>query len=295
MKIGIALPQYGGHARAELVAGFARDAEAAGFDSLWVGDRALTPVAPSDLYPGHTPDNPYPPGFKTFLDPLTVLTVAASATSRVRLGTSTLNAPWYPPLLLARTLTSLDQVSNGRLDAGLGIGWMRDEYTAVNADFSKRGARLDEILDILHGIWAEETFGHEGPHWTIPRSYVGLHPVQRPGPPVLLGGFTQAAMRRVGRRADGWVGITLPPETRAALWETARRAAEEAGRDPDVLQQHIRHNPAPDASCEDIAAVLAGVRDFGADSCFIDLQQSVPTPDRALELGIKVLDCVRGS
>ncbi|MEU8549293.1 TIGR03619 family F420-dependent LLM class oxidoreductase [Streptomyces roseoverticillatus] len=293
MKIGIALPQYGSHARAELIAGFARDAEAAGFDSLWVGDRALTPVAPSDLYPGHTPDNPYPPGFTTFLDPLTVLTVAAAATSRVRLGTSTLNAPWYPPLLLARTLTSIDQLSNGRLDAGLGIGWMRDEYTAVNADFSRRGAHLDEILDILHGIWTEDIFGHEGPHWTIPRSYVGLRPVQRPGPPVLLGGFTPAAMLRIGRRADGWVGITLPPAAHAGLWATARRAAEEAGRDPDALQQHIRHNPGPDASCEDIAAVLAGVRDSGADSCFIDLQQSVPTPDRALELGIKVLERVR--
>ncbi|MBF6050183.1 TIGR03619 family F420-dependent LLM class oxidoreductase [Streptomyces sp. NRRL B-1677] len=293
MKIGIALPQFGDHARAELVAGFARDAEAAGFDSLWVGDRALAPVAPSDLYPGYTPDNPYPPGFKTVLDPLTVLTVAAAATSRVRLGTSTLNAPWYPPLLLARTLTSIDQVSNGRLDAGLGIGWMRDEHAAVNSDFSKRGARLDEILDILHGIWSEDVFGHEGGHWTIPRSYFGLHPVQRPGPPVLLGGVSAAAMRRIGSRADGWVGITLPPEARAGLWATARRAAEEAGRDPDALQQHIRHNPGPDASSEDIAAVLADVRDSGADGCFIDLHQSVPTPERALELGIKTLERVR--
>lgn len=293
MQIGIALPQYGSHARAESIAGFARDAEAAGFDSLWVGDRSLTPVSPSDIYPGHTPENPYPPEYRTFLDPLTVLTVAATATSRARLGTSTLNAPWYPPLLLARTLTSLDRVSHGRLDVGLGVGWLRDEYTAVNADFSRRGAHLDEILDILQGIWTEETFGHEGPHWTIPRAHVGLRPVQRPRPPVCLGGFTRAAMRRIGRRADGWVGVTLPPEAHAGLWGMARRAAEEAGRDPDVLRQHIRHNPRPDASGEDIAAVLSGVRDSGADSCFIDLQQSVREPDEALDLGIKVLDRVR--
>ncbi|MEV0503534.1 LLM class flavin-dependent oxidoreductase, partial [Streptomyces spectabilis] len=177
MHIGIALPQYGTHARAESIAPFARDAEAAGFDSLWVGDRSLTPVAPSDLYPGHTPENPYPAEYKTFMDPLTVLTVAAAATGRVRLGTSTLNAPWYPPLLLARSLTTLDRVSGGRLDVGLGIGWLRDEYTAVNADFGKRGARLDEILDVFAGMWTEETFEHEGPHWRIPRSYVGLRPV----------------------------------------------------------------------------------------------------------------------
>lgn len=293
MQIGIALPQYGTHARTAAIAGFARDAEAAGFDSLWVGDRSLTPVVPSDLYPGHTPENPYPPEYTTFLDPLTVLTVAATATRRARLGTSTLNAPWYPPLLLARTLTSLDQVSGGRLDAGLGIGWMRDEYRAVNADFGRRGALLDEILDFLHGIWTEETFAHEGPQWTVPRAHVGLRPVQQPGPPVLLGGFSPAAMRRVGRRAAGWAGVVLPPEARTALWATARRAAEEAGRDPDTLRQLLRHNPRPGTSAEDIATVLRGVRDAGADGCFIDLQQCVTEPEEALELGVEVLGRVR--
>ncbi|ARZ66044.1 monooxygenase [Streptomyces albireticuli] len=293
IDIGIALPQYGTHARAEAIAGFARDAEAAGFDSLWVGDRSLTPVEPSDIYPGHTPENPYPPEYKTFLDPVTVLTVAATATSRARLGTSTLNAPWYPPPLLARTLTSLDLVSGGRLDVGLGIGWLRDEYTAVNADFAERGARLDEILGILKGMWTHEEFAHEGPHWTIPRSHVGLRPAQRPHPPVYLGGFSPAAMRRVGRVADGWVGVVLPPEARAGLWGTARRAAEEAGRDPEALRQVLRHNPRPGATCEDIAGVVAGVRASGADGCFVDLQQCVREPDEALELGIKVLDHVR--
>ncbi|MEU1817091.1 TIGR03619 family F420-dependent LLM class oxidoreductase [Streptomyces roseifaciens] len=293
MEIGIALPQYGSHARAESVAGFARDAEAAGFDSLWVGDRALTPVDPSDIYPGHTPENPYPEQYKTFLDPLTVLTVAATATSRVRLGTSTLTAPWHPPLLLARTLTSLDHVSGGRLDVGLGVGWLRDEYTAVNADFGRRGARLDEILDVLHGIWSETEFAHDGPHWTIPRAHVGLRPVQQPRPPVYLGGFSPAAMRRIGRRADGWAGVALAPGVHAGLWSMARRAAEEAGRDPDALRQHIRHNPRPGDSPEDIAAVLAGVRDSGADSCFVDLQQSVSGPQEALDLGVKVLERVR--
>ncbi|MCI3932396.1 TIGR03619 family F420-dependent LLM class oxidoreductase [Streptomyces sp. AN091965] len=293
MHIGIALPQYGTHAREESIAPFARDAEAAGFDSLWVGDRSLTPVAPSDLYPGHTPDNPYPPEYKTFMDPLTVLTVAAAATTRVRLGTSTLNAPWYPPLLLARTLTTLDRVSGGRLDAGLGIGWLRDEYTAVNADFGKRGARLDEILDVLEGIWTEETFEHEGPHWRIPRSYVGLRPVQQAGPPVYLGGFSPAAMARVGRRAAGWVGVTLPPEALAGLWSIARGAAEAAGRDPGALRREIRHNPKPGASAEEIAGVLRGVRGAEVEGCFVDLQQCVREPGAALDLGARVLDLLR--
>ncbi|MFB7055384.1 TIGR03619 family F420-dependent LLM class oxidoreductase [Streptomyces vinaceus] len=293
MKIGISLPQYGSHARALAIAGFARDAEAAGFDSLWVGDRSLTPVAPSDVYPGHPSEIPYPPQYKTFLDPLAVLTVAATATSSVRLGTSTLNAPWYPPLLLARSLTSLDQLSNGRLDAGLGIGWLRDEYTAVNVDFSRRGALMEEILDILSGIWTEETFDHEGPQWSIPRAFVGLRPVQSPGPRLLLGGFSSAAMRRVGRRADGWAGAALPPEIHTDLWAIARRAAEDAGRDPDALHQVIRHNPGPGDSAEDMAAVLRGVRDLGADGAFLDLQQCVDEPDHALAVGADVLDRIR--
>ncbi|KNB54087.1 TIGR03619 family F420-dependent LLM class oxidoreductase [Streptomyces caatingaensis] len=293
MQTGIALPRYGTHARTEAIAGFARDAEEAGFASLWAGDRSLTPVAPGDLYPGHTPDNPYPPEYRTFLDPLTVLTVAATATRRVRLGTSTLNAPWYPPLLLARSLTSLDRVSDGRLDAGLGTGWMRDEYAAVNADFTRRGALLDEILDILHGIWTEETFEHQGPQWTIPRAHVGLRPVQRPHPPVLLGGFSAAALRRVGRRADGWAGVLLPPEAHTALWTTARRAAASAGRDPDALRQCLRHNPRPGATPETVATALRQARDLGADSCFLDLQQCVREPDEALELGIEALERTR--
>ncbi|MFC5720464.1 TIGR03619 family F420-dependent LLM class oxidoreductase [Streptomyces gamaensis] len=294
MDIGIALPQHGTHARPETIAAFARDAEAAGFDSLWVGDRTLAPTEPSDVYPGGTPENPLPPAHRTFLDPLTVLTVAATATSRVRLGTSTFTAPLHPPVLPARALTTLDRVSGGRLDVGFGVGWLRDEYTATGADFGERGARLDEFLDVLHGIWTQEEYGHEGTYWHIPRSHFGLRPLQQPHPPVYLGGVSPAAMRRVGRRAAGWMGVVLPAEAHAALWETARRAAREAGRDPDALRQRLRLNPGPGSTAEEITAALSGVRDPGAD-CFIDLQGCVREPEEALSLGVKVLELLRGA
>jgi probable F420-dependent oxidoreductase len=292
MRIGIALPQYGTHARPARIAEFARDAEAAGFDSFWVSDRVLTPVEPSDIYqaPGYTRQNPYPREFTTFLDPLTVLTVAATATTRARLGMSSLNAPWYPPLLLARTLTTLDQLSAGRLDVGLGIGWMRDEAAALNTDFGKRGARLDEILDILQGIWTENPFAHEGPHWRIPPSHVDLRPVQRPHPPLLLGGMSPAALRRAGRKAAGWLGVALTPGRHAALWAVVRRAAEEAGRDPSTLRQEIRWSLEPGATPESIAAGLAGIRATEVDGCFLDLQQAVREPAEALDLGIRALE-----
>lgn len=292
MDIGITLPQYGSHARADLIASFAREAEEIGFDSFWVGDRSLTPVEPSDVYPGHTPENPYPREYTHFLDPLTVLTVAATATTRPRLGTSTLNAPWYPPLLLARSLTSLDQVSGGRLEPGFGVGWLRDEYTSVNADWTKRGKHLDEILDLLAAIWTQNPFEHRGTEWTVPSSHVDLRPVQPGGPPVLLGGFTPAAMRRIGRRAAGWAGVFLPDEAQAALWGMARGAAEEAGRDPDALRQQIRVNVKPGQSAEEVAAMLRAVRAWGADGAFVELQQAVREPGEALELGAKIRDLV---
>ncbi|MGW7413630.1 TIGR03619 family F420-dependent LLM class oxidoreductase [Streptomyces sp. NPDC054863] len=292
MDIGITLPQYGSHARPELIASYAKDAEQLGFDSLWVGDRALTPVEPSEVYPGYTKENPYPEGFKHFVDPLVALTVAATATTRVRLGTSTLNAPWYPPLLLARSLTSLDLLSNGRLDPGFGVGWMRDEYDSVNADFDRRGARLDEILDFLGGIWTENPFSHQGETWQVPVSHVDLRPAQQGGPPVYLGGFGPAAMRRIGHRADGWAGVAMPDAGHDALWGIARRAAEEAGRDPDALLQQIRVNAKPGESAEDIAQTLRAVRAWGAEGAFVELQQRVAEPAEALELGAKVRDLV---
>ncbi|MFI5802249.1 TIGR03619 family F420-dependent LLM class oxidoreductase [Streptomyces sp. NPDC051561] len=288
MDIGITLPQYGSHARADLIAPFARDAEQIGFDFFWAGDRSLTPVEPSDVYPGHTPENPYPRAYTTFLDPLTVLTVAATATTRARLGTSTLNAPWYPPLLLARSLTSLDRLSGGRLEPGFGVGWLRDEYTAVNADWNRRGKHLDEILDLLAAIWTQNPFEHQGAQWTVPRSHMDLRPVRPGGPPVLLGGFTPAAMRRIGRRAAGWAGVLLPDAAHTALWSIARGAAEEAGRDPESLRQQIRVNVLPGQSAEEVAAVLRSVRAWGADGAFVELQQATREPAEALELGAKI-------
>src|SRR5690242_18767496 len=120
MRVGLAVSQYGVFARRDAVIEVARGAEALGFHSLWTGDRILDPVHPREGYPGSR-DGRMPPEYRTFLDPLTVLTLAAGVTERVRLGTSTLNAPWYSPVLLARTLTSVDVLSEGRLDVGIGV------------------------------------------------------------------------------------------------------------------------------------------------------------------------------
>ncbi|MFE6871255.1 TIGR03619 family F420-dependent LLM class oxidoreductase [Kitasatospora sp. NPDC057692] len=242
MPIGLALPQYGAFADPALTARVAAEAEAIGYDHLWTADRILVPNDPRSRYPGG--DGTFPAEFRTFLDPLTLLTVAAGATGRVRLGTSTLNALWQPPALLARTLTTIDRLSGGRLDVGIGLGWSRDEYQAVGVPWEGKAARLEETLDVLEAFWAGgEDVRHTGALWTVPPSTVLALPVQRPRPPVLLGGVSPAALERAGRRSDGWLGVALPLPALSGIRDQLHRAARAAGRDPLALRLILRVNP----------------------------------------------------
>jgi len=270
VRIGLGLPHYGPLAEPDRIAPFATAAERLGYDSLWVGDRVLTPVRPSDLYPRGTPERPYPPEFTRYLDPLLALTVAATATSRIRLGSSALIATLHTPVLLARSLTSLDLISGGRLDVGLGIGWLRDEYTAAGVPWANRGRRLDELLDALLALWTGDPVVHDGEHWTIPESVVDLRPAQRPHPPVLLAGHSQAALTRVGRRAQGWLPGGLPLDVLATQWEAIRATAERAGRDPDTLRRVLRLNPRT-GTAADVAPQVLAAAEAGWQEVFVDL------------------------
>ncbi|MDQ2791925.1 MAG: TIGR03619 family F420-dependent LLM class oxidoreductase [Actinomycetota bacterium] len=291
MKLGLALPQLGAHSGADQIASFARTSEQLGYASLWVGDRVLAPVAPSDLYPGGgTPQRPYPPEFRSVLDPVVVLAAAAASTTTVRLASSTLNAPWHNALLLARSLTSLDRLSGGRLDVGFGIGWLRDEYPATGTPWHHRGSRLDEILDVLHELWTHNPAEYHGTHFELPLAHVDLRPVQPGGPPVLLGGWSPAAMTRIGRRAAGWLLIHgMPADVTAQLWQTARHAAEDAGRDPDLLRRELRINLHPGQDARHAADSVAQARDSGVDGAFLDLQFATSSVDDSLSIAADVM------
>ncbi|MGI5232282.1 TIGR03619 family F420-dependent LLM class oxidoreductase [Actinoallomurus sp. CA-142502] len=292
MRVGVALSQYGAFARRDAVIEVARAAEALGFDSLWTGDRILDPVHPRDRYPGSA-DGRMPAEYTTFLDPLTVLTAAAAVTERVRLGTSTLNAPWYSPVLLARSLTTLDVLSEGRLDVGLGLGWSSDEYAAAGVPWARRGARLEEIIDVLERIWADDPVTYESGSFSVPESRIEPKPVQRPRPPIYLGGYSSAALGRIGRRADGWLAGGVPLPVLTPMWDAVRRAAEDAGRDPDSLRMMLRINPriTDEPAAADlvprtgtIEQIAEYARSTGAYEVFTDFQQTTGDLTRMLDL-----------
>lgn len=303
MRIGLGLPHYGTFARPEPLAEVARAAEAMGYASLWTGDRILVPVDPSTPYPSG--DGTIPPQHATYLDPLGALTFAAAATERIRLGTSTLGALWQPPVMLARALTTLDVLSHGRLDAGLGLGWLRDEFTTAGVPWHERGPRLDETLDVLEKIWANDVVEHHGRFFSIPRSTILPKPAQRPRPPILLGAFAPAGLRRVARRADGWLAPGMPLHHLNRLWQTVLRHAEDTGRDPAALRIVVRVNanlstrPAdPDAppgtgTLNQVIDYTRAAADAGIHELFLDLGLTTTTTAQVLDIAGSFIESAR--
>ncbi len=292
MRLGLALPQFGPFADPALIPLVAAEAEALGFESLWAGERVHAPTAPLTPYP--SADGRMPELFRRGLDPLLVLTAAATATGRARLGTSTLNAPLHPPIQLARQLAGLDRLSNGRVIAGLGLSWSRDEYDAVGVPWRERGARLDETLDVLEHLFGPDPVEHRGRFWTISPGDFQPKPVQ-PRLPIYLGGVSPAALRRIGRRADGWLGVPLPPDRLRATLGTLADQARQAGRSP--VATALRLNPRiqdertdlPDVGPVDqLAEYLGRAAELGVADAFVDLQFTARSTEELLELAGRI-------
>ncbi len=229
-RLGFGLPISGSWATPGTVAAVARRAEELGYASLWVFQRVAVPV-----------DDDYGPQYRSVLDPVVALGFAAAVTERVRLGTAVLNAPYTPPAVLAKQLATVDVLSGGRLDVGLGLGWAPHEFAAVGAPWERRGARLAEYVACLRALWADDPVEFAGEFFTVPPSRMLPKPVQRPAPPVLLGGAADAALRRAGRIADGWISASRHDLTAiGTAIGTLRGAAEQAGRDPAALRVVVR-------------------------------------------------------
>jgi probable F420-dependent oxidoreductase len=177
------------------------------------------------------------PVYRSVLDPMVALGFAAARTSRIRLGVAVLNLPFVSPAYLAKQATTVDVLSGGRLDLGLGIGWMPEEFTAVGASAARRGARAEEYLAVLRTLWDDGVSSHSGEFYSIPAGRQDPRPVQRPGPPVLLGGMSRPAMERAGRLADGWITSSRADLSAiAGAVAVIGAAASAAGRDPATVR-----------------------------------------------------------
>jgi probable F420-dependent oxidoreductase len=208
---------------------------------LWTIERVLWPVKPQVPYPV-TPDGSLPEGYKYCLDPLDTLTFAAAQTSKVSLGTSVLDIPYYNPVMLARRLTTIDQLSGGRLKVGLGLGWSKDEMDAAGAEMKNRGELADEFLTLLKAIWTTDPVEFHGRFFQLPKSYISVKPVQKPHPPIYMAAFAPAALKRLATMADGWNPVAIPIEGMVQMFGVIKEMAKQAGRDPARLEMIVRAN-----------------------------------------------------
>lgn len=230
MELGIGLPASGAWATPQNMQAVASRAEELGYRSLWTFQRLLHPV-----------DDDWGPVYHAVHDPVVALSYVAGLTSRIRLGLAIVNLPFYAPIVLAKALTTLDIVSNGRLDAGLGLGWAPPEFAATGVPYDKRGARGEEFVSVLKTVWTEPEVEFHGTFYDIPRSRVDPKPVQTPHPPILLGGIAERALRRAGRIADGWISSSRTDLTTIGVSiDVVKSAAADAGRDPDALRFVVR-------------------------------------------------------
>jgi probable F420-dependent oxidoreductase len=238
MRIGFFLPQMGPAADVAAIVKVAKDAEDLNYDSLWATERLLYPVNPQTLYRG----GPFPEAYKRVFDPLEALVFASAHTSRIALGTSVLDIPFYNPVLLARRLTSFDVLSGGRSRVGFGLGWSKDEYDATGAVMKVRGRRAEEFLKVLKAIWTTDPVEFHGRYFQLPKSIIQPKPVQKPHPPIYLAGSAQDALKRVARLADGWMPVGLPVDQLRSTVDEVRRLAQAAGRDPKSISVVARYN-----------------------------------------------------
>jgi probable F420-dependent oxidoreductase len=232
-----------------------RRAEAAGFESVWGGEHVIVPDSIASRYP-YTADGQYPGQPDTPIpDPLIWLAFAAAAAPTLRLGTCILIVPQRNPLVLAKELATLDQLSGGRVELGLGIGWRKEEFDALGVPWARRGARNDEYIAAMRALWA-------GPHAEFHGDFVDFAPVTcSPRPvngsiPVLVGGDTDAAIQRAVRLADGYFPGESDINRLGELLGRLRKAAEQADRDPNSIEIN--------ATFVQMADPIAGVEQMAA-------------------------------
>ena len=270
MKVGMFLPQVGEYATKENILYVAREAEKEGIDSVWVLDRLLWPLNPQTPYAASR-DGILPVEFQNVFDPLTILTYVAGVTKRILLGTSIIDMLFESPVLLAKRFATLDILSDGRTIAGLGIGWSKDEYEVSGVPYKDKGTRADEFIQALKKIWTDEIVEFKGQFYNIPASKIGPKPLQKPHPPILLGGFSPKTFSRIVNYANGWIGVAGfgPLEQLEQVINGLKENARKLDKDTSKIDIYIGSYPnvleSPVASNKTRSPMTGTIEQIGSD------------------------------
>ncbi|KAB2348978.1 TIGR03619 family F420-dependent LLM class oxidoreductase [Actinomadura rudentiformis] len=287
MHIGFAVPVSGAWATPAHQVQVAQRAEELGYHSLWTLQRLVNPAGSED------------DTYRNVPDPFVTLAYLAGFTRTARLGVAVVNLPYFSPALLAKQAATLDHVTGGRLDLGLGLGWMREEFAAAGAPYERRGARAEEFLAALRTLWHDEVSEFHGEFYDFPPVRMDPAPLQSEVP-ILLGGASEPALRRAGRLAAGWVSSSrADPLALGRSIGIVREAAAKAGRDADALRFVCRAavRPGPrrrplTGTYDEIRDDFAAIARQGVTELFVDVNfdPRVAEPHEAMRLASEALD-----
>ena len=299
---GTSMPSRGDMASPENLRTLAQRAESLGFDSVWVSDHIILPRKVDSFYPyaadgvaTFRPDEDY-------YDPLATLNFLAGCTQKIRLGTHVLILPYRNPVVTAKMLSTLDVLSGGRVILGAGVGWMEEEFQALGLDtYAQRGAVTDEYIQLFKELWTKDEPEFQGEHYQLSGMGFMPKPVQKPHPPIWIGGHTNPAIRRAAEYGDGWMPIglrppaILEPEELAEKIARLRRLTVRAGRPEDAVSlcfsTGVTFDDSPGATrrmmsgrAEQIAADLRQYQDLGVRNFILGFPgDSVAALDEAME------------
>ena len=232
LGFGLDVGIYGRLATREIIFELAQMAESGGFDSVWLADHVIFPSTFTSKYP-YSPSGAFPVDMtqEPLLEPMAVMGVLVGATHRVKIGTAVLVMPYRNPVLLGRMLVTLDVLSGGRTILGAGVGWLAEEFAALDArPFAARGRVTDECIEIVKRLCAGGEVSFRGEQYSLQPVVSNPGSVQRPHPPILIGGTSNAALRRVAKLGDGWLSTSIRPDTVGERLDVLKRLCETHGR-----------------------------------------------------------------
>ena len=217
------------------IGAFAKKAEELGFQSLWMAEHPIIPVQTTSKY-GGTPDGSIPESMSDMADPFISLAIASATTSKIMLGTSICLVPEHNPLVQAKQIAALDFHSGGRFIFGIGTGWLREETEIMGGDFDHRWTQAREAVEAMKEMWTKDEAEFHGHYYDFPKVRVFPKPVQKPHPPVFLGGAATNVFKRVVTYGDGWMPVRATPDSIRAGRASLDELADAAGRDPKSIQ-----------------------------------------------------------